>query len=107
LQGPLQITPKAQIEFLQRLYRDELPFSQQTMAIVKDIMVREQTPAYTLRGKTGWLDSTTPNIGWFVGYLEQNKNVYFFATTIDMHKPEDTSARIELTRLSLKDLGLL
>lgn len=107
LQGPLQITPKEQINFLQRLYRDNLPFSKRTINLVKDIMVREQTPAYTLRGKTGWLNTTNPQVGWFVGYLEQNKNVYFFATTLDMHKPEDAPRRIEITRRSLKDLGLL
>lgn len=107
LQGPLKITPKEQIEFLQRLYRNDLPFSQRTMNLVKDIMVREQTPNYTLRGKTGWLTSTQPGVGWFVGYLEQSNNVYFFATTIDMNKIEDAPARIEITRHSLKDLGLL
>lgn len=107
LQGPLKITPKGQIEFLQRLYQNKLPFSPRTMALVKDIMVREQTPTYTLRGKTGWLDASTPDLGWFVGYLEQNKNVYFFATTVDLLKSEDAPARIEVTRRSLKDLGLL
>jgi beta-lactamase class D len=107
LQGPLEISPKAQIQFLQRLYRNNLPFSQRTMDLVKDIMVREQTPEYTLRGKTGWLDSTKPELGWFVGYLEQNKNVYFFATTIDMRKSSDAPLRIEITRRSLQDLGLL
>jgi beta-lactamase class D len=107
LQGPLEITPKAQIQFLQKLYRNNLPFSQRTMDLVKDMMVREQTPEYTLRGKTGWLDSTKPELGWFVGYLEQNKNVYFFATTIDMRKSSDAPMRIEITRRSLQDLGLL
>lgn len=107
LQKPLQITPKEQIKFLQRLYQGDLPFSQRTINLVKDIMVREQTPDYTLRGKTGWLTSTKPEVGWFIGYLEQNKNVYFFVTTLDMYKPEDASARIEITRRSLKDLGLL
>ncbi|MBD2012873.1 hypothetical protein H6F96_02440 [Microcoleus sp. FACHB-53] len=34
LQGPLKITPKEQIEFLQRLYRNDLPFSQRTMNLV-------------------------------------------------------------------------
>ncbi|MEH1942488.1 MAG: class D beta-lactamase [Nostoc sp.] len=103
----LQITPKEQIKFLQRLDRGDLPFSQRTINLVKDIMIREQTPDYTLRGKTGWLTTTKPNVGWFVGYLEQNKNVYFFATTLDMQKSEDAPARIEITRRSLKDLGLL
>ncbi|MHC0066429.1 class D beta-lactamase [Nostoc sp. UIC 10890] len=107
LQQPLQITPKEQIKFLQRLYQGDLPFSQRTINLVKDIMVREQTPDYILRGKTGWLTSTKPNVGWFVGYLEQNKNVYFFATILDMQKPEDAPVRIEITRRSLKDLGLL
>ena len=107
LQGPLQITPKQQIDFLQRLYRGDLPFSKRTMDLVKDIMIREQTPNYTLRGKTGLLGSTKPEIGWFVGYLEQNNKVYFFATTLDMRKPEDAASRIEITRRSLKDLGLL
>jgi len=107
LQGPLKITSKAQIEFLQRLHRGDLPFSKRTVELVKDIMVREQTPDYTLRGKTGWLDSTNPNIGWFVGYLERNNNVYFFATNIDMPKSEDAPARIEIVRRSFKELGLL
>lgn len=107
LQGPLKISPKAQVEFLQRLYQNKLPFSPRTMNLVKDIMVREQTPTYTLRGKTGWLDTSKPNLGWFIGYLEQNKNVYFFATTVNLLKPEDASARLDVTRQSLKDLGLL
>lgn len=107
LQGPLQITPKEQIKFLQRLHQGDLPFSKRTMDLVKDIMVREQTPDYTLRGKTGLLNSTKPEVGWFVGYLEQNKNVYFFATTIDMRTPEDLSSRIKITQRSLKALGLL
>ncbi|WP_254445175.1 class D beta-lactamase [Anabaena sp. UHCC 0204] len=107
LQSPLKITPKAQIDFLQRLYQGNLPFSNRTMSIVKDIMIREQNSDYTLRAKTGWSNSSKPQIGWFVGYLEQNKNVYFFATNIDINQPENLPARIEITRNSLQDLGLL
>jgi beta-lactamase class D len=107
LEGPLQITPKQQIEFLQRLERNDLPFSQRAIDLVKDIMVIEKTPAYTLRGKTGWIDSANPNIGWIVGYLEQNDNVYFFATNMVMPDPKDAPKRLEVTRLSFKALGLL
>ncbi|MBD1878042.1 class D beta-lactamase [Coleofasciculus sp. FACHB-T130] len=107
LDGPLKITPKQEIEFLQRLYRNDLPFSQRSLDLVKDIMVREQTPDYVLRGKTGWADSTNPENGWFVGYLEQNKNVYFFATNMDMRNDNDGVNRIEITRRSLQALGLL
>ncbi|MBD2497583.1 class D beta-lactamase [Nostoc sp. FACHB-280] len=107
LSGPLQITPKQQIEFLQRLYRRELPFSQRTFDLVQDIMIVEKTPNYILRAKTGWATSVKPNIGWFVGYLEQNNNVYLFATNIDMKDAADAPKRIELTRRSFKALGLL
>ena len=107
LEGPLQITPKEQIELLRRLHRGDLPFSKRTIDLVKDIMVFEQTPDYVIRAKTGWVRQVTPEVGWFVGYLERNKNVYFFATNIDIRNPNDLAARIEITRRSLKDLGLL
>ncbi|MBE9054039.1 class D beta-lactamase [Nostocales cyanobacterium LEGE 11386] len=107
LEGPLQITPRQQIEFLQRLQRKDLPFSQRTLDLVQDIMIYERTPDYVMRGKTGWAARLTPSIGWFVGYLEQNNNVYFFATNIDIRNNQDLPARIEITRRSLKALGLL
>lgn len=107
LEGPLQTTPKQQIEFLQRLERNDLPFSQRTIDLVKDMMIIERTPDYTLRGKTGWIDSVKPNIGWIVGYLEQNSNVYFFATNIIMPTAKEAPQRLELTRRSFKALGLL
>ena len=103
LDGPLQITPKQEIEFLQRLERSDLPFSQQAVDLVKDIMIIERTPEYTLRGKTGWRSP----VGWIVGYLEQSNNVYFFATNIKMSTAKDAPKRLEITRRSFKALGLL
>ncbi|MFH7029484.1 MAG: class D beta-lactamase [Heteroscytonema crispum UTEX LB 1556] len=107
LEGPLQITPKQQIEFLQKLHSGKLPFSQRSLNLLKDIMIFEQTPNYTLRGKTGWVTSQNPNIRWFVGYLEQNNKVYFFATNIDMQSSKAAKSRIEITRRCLKMLGLV
>lgn len=113
LEGDLRITPQQQIQFLRRLQKNDLPFSPRVMAMVKDIMVVEKTANYTLRGKTGWSGffgskkSTEPQIGWFVGYLEQGKNTYFVATNIDIKAPKDAKARLEITRRCLKDLGLL
>ncbi len=110
LNGELQITPQEQIQFLRRLYSNDLPFSQRSLSIVKDIMINEKTPDYTIRGKTGWFGfgrEGTPNIGWYVGYVERGENVYFFATNIDIHNPKDATARLELTRRCLKDLAVL
>jgi beta-lactamase class D len=107
LDGPLQITPKQEIEFLQRLEQNDLPFSQRTIDLVKDIMIIEKTPDYTLRGKTGWINSADPNIGWIVGYLEQKNNVYLFATNIVISDSQDAAKRLEVTRRSFQALGLL
>jgi beta-lactamase class D len=60
-----------------------------------------------LGGKTGWIDSVNPNIGWIVGYLEQNNNVYFFATNMVMPDVKDAPKRLDVTRRSFKALGLL
>ena len=103
LDGGLRITSEQQIDVLRRLYHDELPFSQRAMDIVKDILIKEKTHAYVLRAKTGWAGQT----GWLVGYLEQNGNVYFFATTIAIMKSDDTRAREAVTQAVLKHLGLL
>ncbi|MCT7990116.1 class D beta-lactamase [Laspinema olomoucense] len=110
LQGNLQITPQEQVQFLRRLYNNDLPFSEQTLTLVKEIMIYEQTPDYTIRAKTGWFgfgNESLQNIGWFVGYVETKNNAYFFATNIDVNKAEDGPARIELTRRCLRDIGVL
>ena len=105
LNGEIRITPQEQIQFLQRLYNNDLPFSEEVIATVKDIMIVEQTPDYTIRAKTGW--AVVAGIGWYVGYVEQNENVYFFATNIDIQDESALGVRTELTRQCLKTLGLL
>jgi beta-lactamase class D len=110
LEGKLRISPQQQIQFLRRFYNNELPFSPRSMAIVKNIIIMERTPNYIMRGKTGWVNfdgKISPQIGWYVGYLEQGKNVYFFATNIDIKNKKDATVRVELTRRCLKDIGLL
>ncbi|MEB3213400.1 MAG: class D beta-lactamase [Leptolyngbyaceae bacterium] len=110
LDGALRITPEEQIQFLQRLHGSDLPFSDDVITTVKDIMIVEQTPDYTLRAKTGWAgfgEADQTQIGWYVGYLEQSDNAYFFATNIDIHENDDAQARGEITRRCLMDLGLL
>ncbi len=110
LEGELRITPQKQIQFLRRLYNNDLPFSERSLTLVKDIMIVETTPKYTLRVKTGLVGfppMENTRIGWYVGYLEQNNNVYFFATNINIRSEDDIDKREELTRRCLKDLQLL
>lgn len=82
--GGLRITPRQQIDFLERLQRNALPFSQRTMDIVKDITLQEDTLGYQLHGKTGWAMGGDGSIGWFVGWVEKEdgSGPYIFANRL-------------------------
>jgi len=107
LDGDLRISARQQVDFLRRLYNNDLPFSQRSLDIVKDILIVEQTPDYTLRAKAGWVVLPAYQLGWWVGYLEQNGDVYFFALNIDIVKPGDENARMSIASEILRYLGLL
>ena len=78
-------------------------------------MLREETAGYKLYGKTGWQTDDLNNaigkfsIGWFVGYVEKDGAVYFFALNAETTKTESSfaAARVEITKKILKDLKLL
>ena len=110
LTGGLRISMEQQIDFLKRLQADQLPFSKRSMDIVKNIMIREITPEYTIRSKTGWIGNTGANTGWYVGYVELKNNIYFFANYLkdsDASDPNFAKARIEITNKILKSLKII
>ena len=108
LDGGLRISADEQIEFLKKLYNNNLEFSNRSMEIVKRIMIYEQTKDYTLRAKTGWALRVEDQIGWFVGYVEKGSDVYFFATNLQSKKPEEGFVyRKEITFKILKELKIL
>lgn len=107
LTGNIRISPLEQVRFLQRLYEESLPFSHRSMEIVKKILVREQTPDWTLHGKTGWGGEGDDQVGWYVGYVERATGVWFFANNIRIVKDEDALARVEIARTILKAEGVM
>src|SRR5215211_5370511 len=71
LNSTLKISADEQVEFLKRLYKEELPVSKRSLQIVKEIMTLEEAPGYKLSGKTGGGPLGEGRfLGWFVGYLE-------------------------------------
>lgn len=106
--GDFAISPKNQIEFLIKLYENKLPFSQTNLDKVKKIMVSESNNTYTFRDKTGWTRKNGKDIGWWVGYLETNENVFFFATRltkdIDKRNSNFMSGRKEVTKKILREI---
>ncbi|GAB3523008.1 penicillin-binding transpeptidase domain-containing protein [Emticicia fontis] len=80
--GEFAISPVNQVEFLTKVYEEKLPFSKRNIAILKRVMVTEKTDTYSIRSKTGWTRVDGNDWGWWVGYVERNDNVYFFATRV-------------------------
>jgi beta-lactamase class D len=109
LNSSLKISADEQVAFLRRLYLGELPVSKRSLAIVKEIMVHEETPAYRLSGKTGSGPlSEGRYLGWFVGYLEAGTDSHLFA--IQLEGPTFASIRderIRLTKQILAERGLM
>lgn len=107
LGSSLKISADEQVEFLKRLYKEELPVSKRSTAIVKEIMTLEETPDYKLSGKTGGGPlGENRFLGWFVGFLETKEGAYLFATEIE--GPTYLSVRderIAVTKRILAGLG--
>lgn len=107
LNGDLKISAVEQIEFLKKLYKGELPFKKGHVQILKKIMIIEEKPGYVLRAKTGWAMRINHQHGWYVGYVETNGQVWFFAVNLDIKKKSDAAYRKEITMEALKLKGII
>ena len=80
--GNLKVTPTNQIELLVKLYKNELPFKDKNQELTRELMLEKETSEYRLSTKTGWCYDKI-DIGWYIGYIELEDNVVFFATRIE------------------------
>lgn len=103
LEGDLRINALEQIEFLKRMYKGDLPFKPEHIALLKKLMIVEENSQYVIRAKTGWTVRVAPAIGWYVGYVEVDGKVWFFATNLDIVRKGDERYRQEI---SLEALGV-
>ena len=108
LNGNLKISPDEQLGLVKKLYFDQLPFRKSAQQIVRDVMIRENNTAYKLSYKTGWGFNEEGNaFGWVVGWIEENKHVYFFVTFVKA-PDKDTdikTVRMNITKSILKQYG--
>lgn len=110
LTGASRITPYEQLEFQKRLIQNQLPFSPMNIDLVKKIMILEQTQDYTLRGKTGWAVMGDKNIGWLVGYLEKEDQVYAYVLNVESENQDAAlfqKSRTEIVHKIFKTLSLI
>jgi beta-lactamase class D len=96
LEGPFAISAREQVGFLERLRRDKLPVSRRAMSEVRSMMVVDDAAGFVLRAKTGYVFSTTPARGWWVGWVERPGLVSTFALNLDITAPAHAAARAEI-----------
>lgn len=111
LVGKSRISQTQQIDFLKRFYNYELPISERTDKIMRNIMLIEETDQYKLLGKSGLSNENNKYNGWFVGYIELKKNTYFFATNLEPKKDFEFDSfikkRLDLTLLAFRAMNVL
>lgn len=108
LNSTLKISPVEQVDFLEKLYKEKLPFDKAVMKTVKRIMILQEGDDYTLYGKTG--SSALQNnrsLGWYVGFVVVKGHPYIFATNIDSQAEFAGPKAKELTINILKKYKLV
>ncbi|WP_198305519.1 class D beta-lactamase [Arcobacter vandammei] len=103
LDESLKINTFGQVEFLKKLYKNELPFKKDDIEVLKDIMLDENSLEYKIFAKTGW----EGKYGWYVGFIETKNDVWFFATNIDTKSKDDLGKRKAITLEALEIKGIL
>jgi beta-lactamase class D len=106
LKGPLKISAMEQTVFLAKLAEGTLPFPPDAQRSVREIAKLEQKDNRVLYGKSGWLMTAGVDIGWWVGWVTSNGQIFSFALNIDMPDRSYVAKRIELGKACLRELGV-
>ena len=110
LWGNSRITPWEQMNFLLQFYTNKLLFSQENIDMVKKLIVLKKTNKWTFSGKTGMTEQDGKNIGWLVGYLEENGNVWIYVCNVesDLDNTEKfKESRRGITEKVFRSMGLM
>jgi beta-lactamase class D len=106
LDGDLRISAKEQIEVMKNIYFESYPFNKNYYDILKKLMIVAKSEKYIIRAKTGWTMRVNPQIGWYVGYVEIKKDVWFFACNLDINKAKDAEFRDKIVYRAFEELGI-
>jgi beta-lactamase class D len=107
LQGPLEISAMEQVRFLARLAQGELPLPRSAQDAVREIILVDEGEDWVLFAKTGWSAATSPAIGWWIGWVEKDRQVFTFALNIDMRGDADANKRKQLGYSGLEALDII
>ena len=108
LNNHLKISPDEQLGFVSKLYFEQLPFTKYAQQMLQDQMLQEENTLYQLSYSTGTgIDEKNNSFGWVMGWVIENRHVYFFVTYIKSpQKNKDMKAiGIHISKSILKEMG--
>ncbi|MFZ9660773.1 MAG: class D beta-lactamase [Chitinophagaceae bacterium] len=108
IDNSLKISADEQEWFVKLLYFRQLPFRHSVQEQVKKMMIWENNATYQLAYKTGWGQTENGNeLGWIVGWIEENRHVYFFAMNLETadHQIDMKTVRKKILDNILSDMG--
>ncbi len=113
INSSLKISPKEQVDFIQKMVIGKLPISPDSIQMTNAILFKEVfSEGWKLFGKTGWSgsdigkDGKTLEHGWFVGWIEKDQNFYPFAYLI-REKKINLDQRIPRVKQLLLESGVI
>ncbi len=110
LDNSLKIKPDEQLGLVKDLYFNQLPFHKIYQETVKRAMLFEDNSNYKLSYKAGWSKTETGNqLGWIVGWIEENRHPYFFVLNIESSNLQFNMPEVRMKMLKgiLQQLGLM
>jgi len=116
LNGSIKISAVEQVDFLQKLYRNQLKVKATSIDTLKEVMLVTSTNEYQLYAKTGagWIKNNNGSkikksmLGWYIGFVENSQGVHYFAFnfTRDTY-PEMKANRVKMAMNHLKAAGII
>lgn len=107
IDSSLKISPVEQVEMLKKFYYNQFDFAPENISAVKDSIYLYSTEQGAVYGKTGTGEINEKNtLGWFIGYIEKDGHIYFFATSIQNEDNAMGAVAAELTFSILSELDI-
>jgi beta-lactamase class D len=107
LTSTLAISADEQVAFLRAVRDRKFGVSEHAHSTLEKILLRDAGEGWVLRAKTGG-GGEKPSIGWLVGWVEANDNVYFFALNVlGEDAAEVREVRFKAAEKILKELKIL
>jgi beta-lactamase class D len=106
--GVLLISANQQLQFIERLRSDALPFAPEHLAAVKAAMLQPSADGVRIFGKTGThLGADRTGNGWWVGWVEGDAGDTSFALLVKLNELDARERRLQFANELLQASGVL